>query len=117
MKVKYGSQFKKDIKKVRKNSKRNKVFNKPLHFSDLSPWEYIIRKFIDDEPIPDYFYAHPITLSRKDIQNIRSAIGKDMDIKAMDLHFDGRTGDCLLLYATNKEYVYLLRIGSHSELF
>ena len=42
----------------------------------------------------------------------------NLKITGLDLHFDGHNGDHLLLYAkTNQQIIYLVGIGSHSDLF
>lgn len=113
----YSRQFKKDLKRIKHNRKWNKIFNSSLSFSELTPWEYVIKSFESGSDLPDYFYAHEIHFSKSDIKNIRMATGEKSKIKVMDLHFDGRTGDCLLLYSESELGFYILRIGSHSDLF
>lgn len=113
----YSKQFKKDVRKIQHNKKWKRVLKEPLPFSNLTPWDYVIKSFEDDKELPDYFYSHEITFPKSEIQNIRRAIGERSKIKVMDLHFDGRTGDCLLIYAESELGFYLLRVGSHSELF
>lgn len=110
-------QFKKDLKRIQHNKKWTKVFKDPLPFSDLTPFSFVLKAFENGDELPDYFYAHPITLPNNYIKNIRMATGEESKIKVMDLHFDGRTGDCLLIYSESELGIYLLRLGSHSELF
>ena len=85
-----------------------------------SPWEYVINCFLNDEPIPDYFYEHSITLTAQQKSQIKNRLGSlnQVEIKGLDLHFDGHNGDHLLLYIrTNQGIVYLVGIGTHSDLF
>ena len=80
----------------------------------------VINCFLNDEPIPDYFYEHSITLTAQQKSQIKNRLGSlsQVEIKGLDLHFDGHNGDHLLLYIrTNQEIVYLVGIGTHSDLF
>ena len=75
---------------------------------------------MNDQEIPDYFYEHPINLTKRQRQEIRNRFGSlaDLKIRGLDLHFDGHNGDHLLLYIrTNKGLIYLTGIGTHSDLF
>lgn len=114
--------FKKQRKKVKKNSRWHSIFHGEVPFPDdhRSPWEYVINCFLNDEPIPDYFYEHSITLTAQQKSQIKNRLGSinQVEIKGLDLHFDGHNGDHLLLYIrTNQEIVYLVGIGTHSDLF
>lgn len=69
---------------------------------------------------PPYFYEHPITLSNQQKKELKKRLGNidNLKITGLDLHFDGHNGDHLLLYAkTNQQIIYLVGIGSHSDLF
>lgn len=114
--------FKKQRKKVKKNPRSHSIFHGEVPFPDdhRSPWEYVINCFLNDEPIPDYFYEHSITLTAQQKSQIKNRLGSlsQVEIKGLDLHFDGHNGDHLLLYIrTNQEIVYLVGIGTHSDLF
>ena len=114
--------FKKQRKKVKKNPRWHSIFHGEVPFPDYhrSPWEYVINCFLNDEPIPDYFYEHSITLTAQQKSQIKNRLGSlsQVEIKGLDLHFDGHNGDHLLLYIrTNQEIVYLVGIGTHSDLF
>lgn len=114
--------FKKQRKKVKKNPRWHSIFHGAVPFPDdhRSPWEYVINCFLNDEPIPDYFYEHSITLTAQQKSQIKNRLGSlsQVEIKGLDLHFDGHNGDHLLLYIrTNQEIVYLVGIGTHSDLF
>lgn len=114
--------FKKQRKKVKKNYRWYSIFHGEVPFPDdhRSPWEYVINCFLNDEPIPDYFYEHSITLTAQQKSQIKNRLGSfsQVEIKGLDLHFDGHNGDHLLLYIrTNQEIVYLVGIGTHSDLF
>ncbi|RVU71509.1 MULTISPECIES: replication associated protein [Lactobacillus] len=116
------SRFKKQRKKVKKNPRWHNIFYGEVPFEDdhRSPWQYIIECFLNDDPIPDYFYEHPITLTKRQRQEIKNRFGSltNLDIRGLDLHFDGHNGDHLLLYIrTNKDIIYLAGIGTHSDLF
>lgn len=117
------NKFKKQYKKVKKNPRWNNIFNGKVPFKNdnRSPWRYIIDCFLADEKIPDYFYEHPITLSQNQKKQIKARLNssaKAVSILALDLHFDGHNGDHLLLYVKTKQNViYLVGIGTHSELF
>lgn len=113
--------FKKQRKKVKKNPRWHSIFHGEVPFPDdhRSPWEYVINCFLNDEPIPDYFYEHSITLTAQQKSQIKNRLGSlsQVEIKGF-LHFDGHNGDHLLLYIrTNQGIVYLVGIGTHSDLF
>ncbi|MCH3904306.1 MAG: replication associated protein [Lactobacillus sp.] len=114
--------FKKQYKKVKKDSRWLPIFKGTVPFDDKrrSPWEYIIECFLEDKEIPKCFYEHPITLIKLQKQEIKRRLGTSIDIqiRGLDLHLDGHNGDHLLLYIkTNKGVLYLTGIGTHSELF
>lgn len=114
--------FKKQRKKVKKNPRWHSIFHGEVPFPDdhRSPWEYVINYFLNDEPIPDYFYEHSITLTAQQKSQIKNRLVSlsQVEIKGLDLHFDGHNGYHLLLYIrTNQEIVYLVGIGTHSDLF
>lgn len=116
------SRFKKQYKKVKKDSRWNGIFNGKVPFMDdnRSAWEYIMDCFINNKKIPKYFYEHPITLSQQQKSIIKQRLnGMDkVEIRGLDLHFDGHNGDHLLLYVkTNQNVIYLIGIGTHSDLF
>ena len=60
----YSKQFKKDVKKIQHNNKWKRILKKPLPFSNLTPWEYVIKSFEDDKELPDYFYSQEITFPK-----------------------------------------------------
>lgn len=116
------NRFKKQYKKVKKNSRWHNIFHGEVPFEEdhRSPWEYVINCFLTDKKIPEYFYEHPITLTKQQRQEIKKRLGSlnKLEIKGLDLHFDGHNGDHLLLFIrTNQNIVYLTGIGTHSELF
>lgn len=80
----------------------------------------LLTVFLSDQKIPSYFYEYPIMLTKRQRQEIRNRLGSlnNIEVKGLDLHFDGHNGDHLLLYIrTNQGIVYLTGIGTHSELF
>ena len=116
------SKFKRQYKRVRKDTRWNRIFNGTVPFEDsrLSPWQYIINCFLEDLEIPKYFYEHPITLTTQQKKEIKQRLGEQqkISIRGLDLHFDGHNGDHLLIYVrTDADMVYLIGIGTHSDLF
>lgn len=114
--------FKKQRKKVKKNPRWHNIFYGEVPFENdhRSPWKYVIECFLNDQEIPDYFYEHPINLTKQQRQEIKNRFGSlaDLKIRGLDLHFDGHNGDHLLLIIrTNKDMIYLTGIGTHSDLF
>jgi mRNA interferase YafQ len=83
------TQFKKDFKKVRHDTKTVELF--------LNALQLLVNK----HPLPEMYNEHQLTGNLKGFS--------DIHIKP----------DLLLLYKidTEKEILYLSRIGSHSELF
>ncbi|GEM_PF-1783708 len=116
------NRFKKQYKKIKKNPRWRKIFQDTVVFdkNHRSAWRYVMDCFINDQPIPEYFYEHPITLTSQQKQLIKNRLGdlSEIDIRGLDLHFDGHNGDHLLLYVrTNRSIIYLIGIGTHSDLF
>ena len=82
------TQFRKDLKRYRNQPKK------------LEALKEILNKWMNEEPIPDKYYPHPLYGDYKG---------------CMECHIQG---DFLLIWfdeATN--VVELVRLGSHSELF
>ncbi len=82
------TQFRKDLKRYRNQPKKLKALKE------------ILNKLMNEEPIPDKYYPHPLYGDYKG---------------CMECHIQG---DFLLIWfdeATN--VVELVRLGSHSELF
>lgn len=109
-------------KKVKKNPRWQPILNGrvPFEHDERSPWDYVVDHFLQDLPLPDYFYEHPITLSNQQKKELKKRLSNidNLKITGLDLHFDGHNGDHLLLYAkTNQQIIYLVGIGSHSDLF
>ncbi|MDN6900668.1 replication associated protein [Oenococcus sicerae] len=114
------SQFKSQYKIVKKNARWRPIFNGKVSFDPeaASPWDYIIDCFLTDKTIPEYFYVHPLHLPNKVIQQLKKRVpGQDVTFKILELHFDGHNGDHLLVYAQIVDQVYLVSIGTHSDLF
>ncbi|MCX8723889.1 type II toxin-antitoxin system YafQ family toxin [Lactobacillus sp. B4005] len=120
--IKYTKVFKKQLKKRRQDSKWHSVFNGTLPYEldkqERSPWEFIIRCLIEDHKIPDYFHPHAL----EGLNNIKKKIKKQLNdaqatIIVLELHFDGHSGDHLLVYVPTQKTVFLAGIGTHSELF
>lgn len=112
------------FKKVKKNHRWRPIFNKPTAYagSEKSSWDYIIDCFLNDYDIPTYFYPHKITAGNDTKKQINRRLPDDLhniEIQLMDLHFDGHNGDHLLIYSKIAETktVYLIAIGTHSDLF
>ena len=52
------------------------------------------------------------------IQQLKKRVpGQNIKFKVLELHFDGHNGDHLLVYAQILDQVYLVAIGTHSDLF
>lgn len=105
------SHFKSQFKKVKKDPRWRPIFQQPLRImpsENRSPWQSILDCFFDDTPIPAYFYSHSITLSTEQRQIIKHRLNlqlsHDIEIKGLDLHFDGHNGDHLLIYARRMLY-------------
>ncbi|RMC26305.1 MULTISPECIES: hypothetical protein [unclassified Lactobacillus] len=82
-------------------------------------WKYIVNQLIEGKRIPSYFKPHPLHAKLKLIKQIKKGLGnpQGMIIKIIDIHLNGQTGDHLLIYSQSKTIVYLVAIGTHSELF
>lgn len=90
----------------------------PFDTQHRSPWDYIINSFIKQKAIPEYFYPHLITPSKKIIQQLKRRVSfSNINIKVIELHFDGHNGNHLLIYSDVADYIYLLAIGTHNDLF
>ncbi|EHO50036.1 hypothetical protein [Lentilactobacillus kisonensis] len=124
--IRYSSKFKRHYKRVSKDPGWRKVFHDKISIEitwtkqEFISFDFVITCLEKDITIPKYFYAHPITLPKKMIQRLKSTFGDTYTkIECLELHFDGHNGDHLLIYAKNTvaKLVYLLEIGTHSELF
>lgn len=120
--IKYTKNLKKQFKKRRQDPKWRSVFKsslpQELDYQERSPWEFIIQCLIEDKTIPDYFYPHALE-GLKDLkkQIKRQLNNANMTVIILELHFDGRNGDHLLVYVPTGKTVFLAGIGTHSELF
>lgn len=120
--IKYRKNFKKQIKKILHNSSWQRVFQvslpKEIDKKQRPPFDFIVYCLANNAPIPEYFYVHSLLGYSRTIGEIKRQIGKSkLDIKILELHFDGHTGDHLLIYADSPDMVVLIAIGTHSELF
>lgn len=119
--VLFTSTFKKSYKKVRRNPRWKPIFDGEVPFEDeqhRSPWNYVLDCFYEDISIPNYFYEHNITLTAKKVKEIKRRLkNRNIKVQGLDLHFDGHNGDHLLLYARADKDIYLVDIGTHSDLF
>ena len=116
--IKYTKIFKKQLKKRRQDPKWHSVFNgslpQELDNQERNPWEFIIQCLIEDNKIPNYFHPHAL----ENLINIKKQLSdKRATVIILELHFDGHSGDHLLVYAPTQETVFLIGIGTHSELF
>lgn len=114
------TQFRRQYKHVRKDPRRRPIFEGRVPFEDeeRSPWDYIMDCFLKDNPIPEYFYVHQLTLPRKVVQQLKKRAPQvNVKFKVVELHFDGHNGDHLLVYAPALDNVYLVAIGRHTDLF
>ena len=85
------TQFKKDFELILKRG------------LDISEFQTVLNYLVNGEPLPEKYKDHPLQPS-KDFKNCR------------ELHIKP---DCLLVYKYSNENVilYLIRTGSHSDLF
>ncbi|RLA01592.1 MAG: type II toxin-antitoxin system mRNA interferase toxin, RelE/StbE family [Gammaproteobacteria bacterium] len=89
--IKLTSQFKKDLKKVRKQSTKSSGI-------DILD-SIILPKLLIDEPLEIKYHDHELT---------------GFNPSKRDCHV---LPDLVLLYRLTDEYLILYRLGSHSELF
>jgi mRNA-degrading endonuclease YafQ of YafQ-DinJ toxin-antitoxin module len=117
--IKRTTKFKKQYKKIRYNPKWKLIFSKgTMADPERSPFEYIVGCLLNEIQIPKYYYAHPINLSKDQMKSLKSRAGvPEKSIKVLELHFDGHNGNHLLVYCDLKDVVYLVAIGTHSDLF
>ncbi|GGV12519.1 hypothetical protein [Lactobacillus acetotolerans] len=113
------NKFKKQYRKVKKNFDWNSIFTGTVPFDNKkrSPWDYIIYCLFNSIKIPNYFYPHHLTLTNKFLKQLQKRFGPNTKFQIIELHFDGHSGDHLLIYAENDENIFLIAIGSHSDLF
>ncbi len=83
----YTSQFKRDLKRVRKRGQ------------DIEKLKIVMQLLIAEESLPASYRDHPLTSNWKGCR---------------DLHIEP---DWLLIYRINKSIVRFVRTGSHSDLF
>lgn len=61
---------------------------------------------------------HSLNLPNKVTQQLKKRVtGQDAKFKILELHFDGHNGDHLLVYAQIVDQIYLVSIGTNSNLF
>lgn len=117
----YASRFKTQFKIVRRDSRWKPIFQGIVPFDEQnrSPWDYVIDCFIQRQPLPEYFYAHPLHVSKVLEKQIRQHLTTKnrISIQVLELHFDGHNGDHLLVYYDDEDLTYLVAIGTHSNLF
>jgi len=116
----YASQFKTQFKHVRKDPRWQPIFHGTVPFDEQkrSPWDYVIDCFMQRQPLPDYFYAHPLHVSKTLAKQIKQHLSlKHISIQILELHFDGHNGNHLLVYYDDDSLTYLVAIGTHSSLF
>lgn len=120
--IKFTKTFKKQFKKRKKDPKWHSVFNltlsQDLDAQGRSPWEFITQCLIEDNTIPDYFYPHTL----EGLKDLKKQIKQQLNyakttVNILELHFDGHSGDHLLVYVSTDKTVFLVGIGTHSELF
>lgn len=120
--IKFTKTFKKQFKKRKKDPKWRSVFNltlsQELDAQGRSPWELITQCLIEDNTIPDYFYPHTL----EGLKDLKKQIKQQLNyakttVNILELYFDGHSGDHLLIYVSTDKTVFLVGIGTHSELF
>lgn len=121
--IKYRKAFKKQFKKRFRDPKWQRVFHEPLakelDVKQRAAWDFIIDCLINQQQIPNYFYAHPLLGFQNTANEIKHRLGIDRQtkLKVLELHFDGHNGDHLLVYADHPDVVVLIAIGTHSDIF
>jgi mRNA interferase YafQ len=88
-KVNYSDEFRKDVKRLKKKHR------------DLSKLEVAVGVLISGNPIPGKYKDHALSGNWGG---------------ARDIHVDNKL-DWLLIYRVDGEFVYLLRTGSHDDIF
>lgn len=96
----------------------NLTLSQDLDAQGRSPWEFITQCLIEDNTIPDYFYPHTL----EGLKYLKKQIKQQLNyakttVNILELHFDGHSGDHLLVYVSTDKTVFLVGIGTHSELF
>ena len=105
---------------MKKNPRWRPIFTGKVSFdtNSRSPWDYIINCFLTDQRIPEYFYAHLLTLPKKVSQQLkRQGLGHNLQFKVLELQFDCYNNEHLLVYTKVLDQVYLVAVGTHSDLF
>ncbi len=120
-KVYFTANFKRQYKKVRKSSRWQPIFegNLPFDGKNRSAWRYILDSFEERNPLPEYFYVHPLHVPKSLIQRLKRDFGLNnhATIKVLELHLDGHNGNHLLVYYDDERITVFLGIGTHSDLF
>lgn len=71
-KIKATKKFKQQFKRVRRDSRWRPIFYGTVPFDEQhSPWEFITQCFLQNKAIPDYFYPHLLSLSKKEQQSLK----------------------------------------------
>lgn len=120
--IKFTHHFRKQYRKKFNDPKWNNVFfgKLPTEIDDLNraPIRFIEDCLINDDPIPKYFYPHLLNGVSDIKQQIKRQLSdSSVTVVVVELHFDGHNGDHLLVYVSTTETVFLVNIGTHSELF
>lgn len=120
--IKPTKQFKKQFRKRKQDPKWRKIFKGELpaeiDTQKRSPWQFITECLINEQAIPEYFYPHALVGLTGLEKQIKKQLGNTkLKVVILELHFDGHSGDHLLIYIPTDEKVFLAGIGTHSDLF
>jgi mRNA-degrading endonuclease YafQ of YafQ-DinJ toxin-antitoxin module len=76
---------------VKKDPRWQPIFNRSVSFTadQRSAWQYVIDCLINDQPLPSYFYEHPLILPKHEQQIKQRLVNKQLTIHILELHFDG----------------------------
>jgi mRNA interferase YafQ len=91
MEIKNTKQFRKDLKKLASQNKQIALLDEPI-------FQYLAK----GRTLPTEYRDHPLTGNWRGYR---------------DFHIGGKNSDWVVIYKTEKDTVYLVRTGSHSELF
>lgn len=120
-KLYFTKNFKRQYKKIRRDPRWRPIFegHVPFDSQGRSPWAYIRDSFVDRQQLPEYFYVHPLRITKALQQQIKQRVGvnEQLTIRVLELHFDGHNGDHLLVYYDNADSTTYIAIGTHSDLF
>ncbi|MBQ9577910.1 MAG: type II toxin-antitoxin system YafQ family toxin [Ottowia sp.] len=90
LKVKLGRQYPRDVQRLRERGK------------DTSELAKLVGLLMQEAPLPPIYKDHPL---KGDLHNYR------------DAHLPDANDDWVLIYRTSGQRLYLMRTGTHAEVF